>query len=425
MTPRALAGLRVLDGTQVWAGPTCTKLLGDMGAEVIKVESARRLDVARGEVNPRSGAGIYPDGDPQERPWNRAGLYNDRNRNKRNICLDLTHPRGVDAFKRLAAKSDVVTESFRSGVMERFGLGYDDLRQVRDDIIMVSLSSQGATGPERAYGSFGATLEQTAGIASMTGYRGGDPTTSGTFFPDPVVAVFSVGCILAAVRQRDRTGRGTYLDLSQREVTTSIVGEMVMDYTMNGRRWEPIGNRHRVFAPQGVYPCAGDDMWIAITVRSDAEWAALARVMGRPELAEDPRLAGVLGRRAEHDRLDATIAEWTCQRDAYATMRELQAAGVAAGVATQGHQLFEDPQLVARGFWEEVDHPEAGRHPYLSRPFKLSKTPGGTYSYAPLLGEHTEVVLREVAGMSDEEIRELTELGVTSNDPTAFAPVED
>ncbi len=421
VTRQALEGLRILDVTQIWAGPTCTKLLGDMGAEVIKVESARRMDITRGEATAQpGGAGLYPNDETGERPWNRAGLYNDRNRNKLSVCLDLTHPLGVAAFKRLAAASDVVTESFRSGVMERFGLGYEDLKQVRSDIIMVSLSSQGASGPERAYGSFGATLEQTAGIASMTGYIGGDPTTSGTFFPDPVVAVLAVGLVVSAVHQRNRDGDGTYIDLSQREVTTSTIGDTIMDYTMNRRIWKPNGNRHPTFAPQGVYRCTGDDMWIAISVRSDREWAALAGAMGQPGLAADARLVDANGRREHHDEIDAAIGAWTEGRDAFETMETLQAAGVAAGVAVKGDQLLEDRHLQARGFWETVDHPEAGTFPHLSRPFKFSKTPGSTRTPAPLLGQHTEQVLRDVAGMTDEEIRELDEAGVTSNDPLAL-----
>jgi len=420
----ALEGLRILDLTQVWAGPTCMKLLADMGAQVIKVESAKRMDTVRGEANPRAGgAGFYPDNEPGVRPWNRTGHFNDRNRSKLGICLDLTHPKGVETLKRLVAVSDVVGESFRVGVMERFGLTYQELKKAKRDIIMISLSSQGATGPERSYGSFGATLEQTAGVASFTGYIGGRPTTSGTFFPDPVVAVLAAGSILAAVRQRNRTGEGMYIDLSQRETTTAIIGEAVMDYTMNGRVWEPGGNRHPVYAPQGVYRCQGDDMWVALTVRSDAEWASLCNVLGRPELAQDPRFVDVLARRKHHDEIDQIIGAWTESRDAYEVMRLLQGVGVPAGVAEKGDQILSDPHFKARHFWEVVEHPDAGTHPYLSRPFKHSKTPGSTRMHAPLLGQHTEEVLRGIAGLSEGEIRELAELGVTTNIP-AGAPQE-
>lgn len=418
-----LEGIRILDPSQVWAGPTCTKILGDLGADVIKVESARRMDIARGDARAVAGGmGFYPENELGPDPWNREGKYADRNRSKRSICLDLTHPRGVDAFKRIAAQSDIVIENYRQGVMDRFGLGYKDLRQVRPDIIMLTMASQGATGPEAAYGSFGVTLEQTAGVASVTGYLGGDPSTSGVLFPDPLVAVVSVGLVLAALRQRRQTGEGVYIDLSQREMTTAILGDMVMDYTMNGRTWAPLGNRHRTFAPQGVYPCRGSDIWLAVSVEADRDWVALAQTMGHPELADDPRYATVPGRRKHHDELDALITTWTSGRDAFIAMSTLQAAGVPAGVVENGEHLVSDPQLVARGFWEYSGHTLAETRPYLSRSFKFSKTPGSTRFPAPLLGEHTTEVLRDVAGMSDAEIAELDELGVTENDPLLFGP---
>ncbi|MBM4410725.1 MAG: CoA transferase [Chloroflexi bacterium] len=418
-----LEGIRILDPSQVWAGPTCTKILGDLGADVIKVESARRMDIARGDARAAPGGmGFYPENDPGPDPWNREGKYADRNRSKRSICLDLTHPRGVDAFKRIAAHCDVVVENYRQGVMDRFGLGYNDLKKVRPDIIMLTMASQGATGPEAAYGSFGVTLEQTAGVASVTGYLGGDPSTSGVLFPDPLVSVVSVGFILAALRQRRQTGEGVYIDLSQREMTTSILGDMVMDYTMNDRAWEPIGNRHRTFAPQGIYQCRGSDVWIAISVETDRDWAAFAQTMGRPELIDDPRYATVIGRREHHDELDSLITAWTSVRDAFITMSTLQAAGVPAGVVEKGEDLVSDPQLVARGFWEYTGHTPAETRPYLSRPFKFSKTPGFTRFPAPLLGADTAAVLRDIAGMSDAEIAELDGLGVTEDDPLTFAP---
>ena len=421
MTAGALEGIRILDLTQVWAGPTCTKILGDMGAEVIKVESARRMDIARSEVSPRPGTGLYPNNEPGELPWNRAGRFADRNRSKLSACLDLTHERGVDAFKRIAANSDVVIENYRQGVMDRFGLGFEQLKEARSDIVMVSLSSQGTTGPERSYGSFGVTLEQTAGTASITGYAGGDPMTSGVLFPDPVVAVVAIGFILSALRQRRETGEGCYVDLSQREMTTSIIGEMVMDYTMNGRKWKPIGNRHPVFAPQGVYRCDGHDAWIAITVRSDEEWSALARTIGQPELATDPRFASQDARADNHDQLDLLISAWTESRSPFEVMTTLQAVGVPAGVAETGEQLLEDPHLVSRDFWELSGLPDQEQLPYLSRPFKFSLTPGSTRMPAPPLGQETEQVLRDVAGMTEDDLRELVELGVTSNDPRPFA----
>jgi benzylsuccinate CoA-transferase BbsF subunit len=422
VTRGALEGLRVLDLTQVWAGPNAMRMLGDMGADVIKVESARRFDSSRGPADARSGNSIYPNDEPGERPWNRVGLYNCRNRSKRGACLDLTQPRGVEAFKRLVGVSDIVGESFRAGALDRLGLGYEALRAVNPRIILVSLSSQGATGPERSYVSFGAILEQTGGVASITGYLDGPPTASGSFFPDPVVGMLAVGIVLAAVRQRDRTGEGMHVDLSQREVVTSTAPEMVMDYTMNGRIERPMGNRHPVFAPQGVYRCRGEGAWLAITVRNDEEWAALVDILGWSTEAAGGRFRTVEGRRAHHDELDALIERWTAQLDPYEAMRRLQERGVPAGVAQRGDRLLDDPQLAHRGFWELVDHPEAGSFPYLGRPFRLSRTPAYSSRPAPLLGEHTHEVLREVAGMSDAEIAELDELGVTADVPEGAPP---
>ena len=413
----ALDGLRVVDLSQVWAGPLALKLLGDMGADVIKIEPGRRTDSARGSPDPKASTAIYPDDEPGPRPWNRAGLFNDRNRSKRGICLDLTMPEGIVTLKRLVAVSDVVAESYRFGVLERLGAGYEALRAVKPDIVYVSFSSQGSVGPEREYGSYGAIVEQTAGIASITGYRGGPPTSSGTFFPDPVVTMLGVGAVLATVRQRDRSGEGMFVDLSQREITTSIVPELLMDFTMNGRSSGPEGNRHPVYAPQGVYPSVGEDAWVAISVRSDAEWCALAELLGGPELVADERFTTLLARRDHHEQADGLIAAWTGQRTPEAAARQLQALGIAAGAVHRGDALIDDPQLRARGFWEPVEHPEAGRIPHLSRPFKHSRSPGSTRLPAPLLGQHTHEVLRDVVGMSEEEIAELDALGVTHNVP--------
>jgi crotonobetainyl-CoA:carnitine CoA-transferase CaiB-like acyl-CoA transferase len=421
--PTALQGLRIVDLSQVWAGPLALKILGDMGADVIKVESGRRTDSARGPADPKASGAIYPNDDPGPRPWNRAGLFNDRNRSKRGICLDLTMPEGVETLKRLVAVSDVVVESYRFGVLERLGAGYEAMRAVKPDIVYISFSSQGANGPEREYGSYGAILEQTAGIASITGYRGEAPTGSGTFFPDPVVAMLGVGTILAAVRQRDSTGEGMFVDLSQREVTTSIVPELLMDYTMNGRSQGPQGNRHEVYAPQGVYPSSGDDAWVALSVRSDVEWLALAELIGGIELVEDERFSTLLARRANHDDVDELISSWTCERDPRTATDRFQSLGIASGIVHRGDTLLADPQLVARNFWEPIDHPEAGRIPHLSRPFKHSRTPGSTPLPAPMLGQHTYEVLRDVVGMSEEEIDELDVLGVTRNVPDDAAGI--
>jgi benzylsuccinate CoA-transferase BbsF subunit len=417
-----LEGVRILDLTHVWAGPLAMRVLGSFGAEVIKVESTRRYDMSRGEAVAGPGAArvfIYPNADPGQEPWNREGRFIERNYNKLGLTLDLTRPEGVEVFERLVKISDVVVESFRVGVMANFGLDYPRLRAVKPDIIMVSLSSQGQTGPERGYGSFGAVLEQTGGLAAITGYEPDAPTATGTFIPDPVVAALAAGLVVAALHFRRRTGLGLYIDLSQRETVTAIVGETIMDYVMNGRVQRPMGNRHPTMAPHGVYPCAGEDRWVAIAVGTDAEFAALCRVMGRPELAADGRFADVVSRLRHQDELDKIIADWTRQHDHLELMSRLQAAGVPAGAVLDGRELLADPHLQAREFFRELDQPGAGRYPVSFGGLKLYRTPARIIRPAPRLGEHNEYILGQLLGLSGEEIAALERDGVIGRIPVA------
>lgn len=418
-----LNGLRIIDLTNVWVGPQAMRTMAEMGAEVIKVESWRRMDTSRGDPKPRPGTGSYADNFPGPRPWHRTPVFNEKNLSKQDICLDLQHPKGVETLKRLVAISDIVVENFRVGAVDRLGVGYEDLKKVKPDLVMISIASQGLTGPESGYVSFGSTLEQLAGVASITGYRGSHPMASNTFYPDPFVATVIPGVILAAIRQRNRTGQGTYIDYSQRETVTSIIGEHFMDYSMNGREGEPRGNRDLVVAPQGVYRCSGDDMWLAMTVRTDAEWQALCSVMDRSDLANNPEHASVVGRQRDHDLIDDAITFWTQGMDAFEAMRLLLRAGIPAGVVQKGSHLLADPQLVSRHFFETLEHPEAGKRTYIRLPFQLTKTPGGVRSHAPLLGEHTEHVLRNIVGLTEAEVQELAELGVTGTHPLGAPPV--
>lgn len=243
-----------------------------MGAEVIKVESCSRMDISRGQARPASGSGaLYPQGVIGERPWDRTGHYIHRNGNKRSLTLDLAVPRGKELLLQLAAKCDVLVENYRASVMDRLGLGYETISQVNPQLIYVKISSQGATGPEKDYGSLGSTLEQTAGLASITGYADGVPLMTNETFPDPVVGMLAVGALMAALRQRRQTGRGTLIDLAQREVTAAMLGEHIVAHGTTGNVPGPMGNRHPHMAPQGVYPCLGEDMWVSISVANDTQ----------------------------------------------------------------------------------------------------------------------------------------------------------
>jgi benzylsuccinate CoA-transferase BbsF subunit len=419
MTDLALQGLRILDMTQIAAGPYATLLLGYMGAEIIKVESCSRMDINRGLARPTPETyRMYPQGVPGERPWNRTAHHIHRNVNKRSVTLDLAHPRGKELFLRLASISDALIENYRASVMDRLGLGYAVLAAANPRLVYVKISSQGNTGPERDYGSLGSTLEQTAGLASITGYGDGRPLMTNETYPDPVVGVLAVGALMAALRRRRQTGRGGFVDLSQREVSVSLLGEAVVDYSLSGRIARPIGNVDPLMAPHGVYPCRGDDRWVAIAAGCDEEWRGLCDAIGQPELAVDPRFATFPLRQRHRITLDEIISAWSRGRDHYEAMHTLQAHGVPAGAVLGGGEVIVDPHLEARGFWDTVDHPEVGTYRQVTTPWKLSEQPRQATSPAPNLGEHNQQVLGELLGLSAQEVANLEAQGVIGTRPT-------
>jgi benzylsuccinate CoA-transferase BbsF subunit len=414
-----LADITVLDLSMVWAGPYGTKLLADAGARVLKIEVNSHLDSVRGGVivEPGSPIGIYPDGDPGPEPWNRAGYFNKYNRNKIGICMNILHPEGRKVFLELAALADVVIENFGGGVFERMGYGYEVVREVKPDVVFVSMPPSGNGGPEGKYVGYGVAIEQIGGIVTKTGYPGDIPMKTGINYGDPIAGIHTAGYIMAALHHRRRTGRGSYIDLSQREATICWVGEDVIEYQMNGNLPERIGNRDRVMAPSGAYRCSGEDEWVALAIGSLEEWRGLATAIGRPDSADDERYSTVEGRGERHDEIDALITEWTQQRSADEAMAALQQHGVAAGVVADNRRVVEDPHLRARGFWPEVEHPSVGRHPVAGVAWGFSRTPAEVQTAAPVLGQHTEWMLREVLGKSDEEIGRLRATGVLENTP--------
>jgi benzylsuccinate CoA-transferase BbsF subunit len=418
-----LAGIRVVDLAMIWAGAATTQYLGVMGAEVIKIEAGRRPDTTRGGWPPTPTM-AYADNDPGPDPWNRTGHYLERNKNKYSLVLDLTTPVGQEAVRKLVQISDIVAENFRVGVMDRLGLGYQELRRLKPDIIMISMSSQGVTGPERTYGSFGNILEQTGGIAAITGYPGGTPRSLGIQFPDPLTAGISPGLIIAALRYRNRTGKGMHIDISQRELATYTIGEVFLDYVMNGREWGTIGNQDPYAAPQGCYPCLGEERWVAISVQSEAQWQALCKAMGQPELAGDPRFATVQQRRAQHDDLDRIIGQWTSTQDNRQVMNALQKLGISAGAVLDGRDFVEDPHLASRGFWETVDQGGAGVRCHMRPPYGFTRIPLATRLRAPTFGEHNRFVLKEYLGYSDQELDVLEKQRVLEYKPHWAAQLE-
>ena len=422
MAKLALADIRIIDSTQIWAGPYCTRLLADLGAEVIKIETHKRPDLVRGPVVPPppsllGGTAVYPNRQPGERPWNRSAYFNKVNRNKLEVTLDLSTPEGKEVFLRMVKVGDVVIDNFTVRVMQNFGLTYEVIKAVKPDIIQVRMPGWGMTGPYREYASWGTGVEAMAGMSSLLGYRDGLPMTSSMSYGDPLGGLNAAFAILAAIHYRRQTGQGQFIDVCQIEGAMSMIGEAFMDYSLNGRIPGRLGNRHPSMAPCGAYRAKGDDAWIAIAVANDKQWQALCQVMGKPELAQDKRFADTLGRWHNHDELDKIIEEWTFDRDGYEMMHQLQKVGVAAGPVLKADGVVNEPHLNARGFFEMVNHPDAGRHKLLGVPTRLSKTPGSIRFGAPMLGQHNKYIFKELLGMSDEEIAELEKKGVSSERP--------
>jgi len=383
----------ILDLTTAWAGPYGTRLLADMGAEVIKVEAVNNGDLLRSDI------------------------FNHVNRNKYACTLDIGQPRGRELFLRLVALSDVVIESYRSPVMEDLGLSYDVLRSARADIILVSMPSHGKTGPEKGFVANGSDIEQLAGLTAISGYLGGGPQKTGISYGDPVSGIAAAAAVALALWHRRRTGEGQYVEVAQWENMVGLIGEYVVGYSMNGRLPQPMGNRHSSMAPHGCYPCAGDDQWVTIAVEDDRQFAALCGVMGRPELAADPRFVDVVSRYRNQDGLDAIVAEWTRRLTPQAVTEALQAAGIPAAPVLGVPALFDDLHLRARDFWEPVSHPDAGMWDVDGVPWRMSRSPAHIRLPAPRFAEHNDYVLRGLLGLSEEEIQELAAAGVTGDRP--------
>ncbi|MFA7249411.1 MAG: CoA transferase [Dehalococcoidia bacterium] len=409
--PGPLAGLRVLDAAGVWAMPLAAAMLGDLGAEVIKVESTTRIDMR--------GSEPFHDNEPTDNYFNRSGTFGTLNRGKKSLTINLKTERGIELYKELIAKSDVLIENNRPGVMKRLGLDYPILSKINPKLIHLSNSGYGQTGPWQHYGAIALSLEPTTGVSSLTGYKDGPPLRWNwlTDFPTAMVAVFAV---LGAVRHLRQTGEGQWIDLCMYEVGVSLIGPEVMEYTVNGRMPERRGNRHRVFAPQGNYRAAGDDRWVTISARDDQDWAALCTQIGRPELASDARFATVAARREHHDAIDEIITAWTQTRDAHDVMRTLQAAGVPSGAVLDVRDAFNDPQLHARGLWQVVGTEETspvGPKAYPTGGWKLSRTPVAIQGPAPTLGQHNEEILIGLLGVQADEMSALEATGVIGTRP--------
>jgi crotonobetainyl-CoA:carnitine CoA-transferase CaiB-like acyl-CoA transferase len=411
MTDGALAGLRIIDLCWVMAGPQATRILADFGAEVIKVESRARLDMGRVIFGPHVG----------ERGVDNSGYFNNFNRNKRSISLNMSRPEGREIFGRLAAISDGVLENFSAGVMRNWGLDYEGLCRHRPDIVYVSMAGLGHSGPYEGYQTFGPNVQALSGLTHLSGFPDMQPAGWGYSYMDHTGGYMAAIAMLTALFHRRRTGRGQYVDLAQVEAAITLTGTSILDYTVNSRSSGRHGNRaaHPAMAPHGVYRCApaddlvGDDDWLAIAVEDDAQWRALAGAIGRPDLLQDPRFASLDERIARQDDLDTAISAWTRPRPAKDAMQFLQAAGVPAGRVQRSRELFDDdPQLAHRGLFPKVDHPVVGEHRVDGMPAQLSRTPASFRHGGPLLGESNAYVFGELLGIGENERARLEEAQV-------------
>lgn len=400
-----LAGLRILDLTWVWAGPYCTLQFAHMGAEVIRVESSRRLCPTRF---------VPPHADDIPGP-NRCGYFNQYSQGKRSITLNLSTQNGIAIALELVRHCDVVVENFAAGVLSRLGLGYERLREYRPDLIMLSISGYGQTGPCRNYVSYGPPAEALAGVAAATGYEGGSPCDPGIAYADPNAGILGATAIMAALLHRRATGEGQYIDLSQFEGAVELMPEALLEFAMNGREPERIGNHDPWMAPHNCYKASGDaDKWVSIAIGSEQEWRALCATMGRRELADDPRFRTMTLRKRNEAALDRIITGWTCERDRWEVTEALQQAGVAAFPSMSNKDIATDRHLLERGYLVTLEHAEVGSRIHAGIPWTMSGTPCRVRTPAPLLGADTRSVLSQLLGYSDTQIQVLQQEGVLS-----------
>jgi crotonobetainyl-CoA:carnitine CoA-transferase CaiB-like acyl-CoA transferase len=400
-----LEGIRVVDLTMGWAGPLATRTLADLGAEVIKVESAGYPDWWRGAN--------FTDEFYRDRLYEKNSNFNMMNRNKLGITLDLTQPEGKALLLDLVANADAVIENYSAEVLPKLGLTYDTLRARNERLVMVSMPAFGLGNAWSNTRAYGGTLEQASGLPCYTGDPAGPPAMTSYAYGDPIGGLNAGAAMLVALFAQQATGKGRHLNLSQVEAMLALTAPFMIEQSVSGQVAPRQGNRHPMAAPHGCYRCAGDDGWIVLSLTDDAQWPALGRLIGRPDLAADTALGDATGRRARHDRIDAAIAAWCAAREPDDAMHQLQQAGIAAGAVKPMWQVLQDRHLHARGFWCEVERPYVGRYPASTSWFRGADGPAPIRHVSPTLGQHTDQVLASVLGLGAEQRAALERRGIT------------
>jgi benzylsuccinate CoA-transferase BbsF subunit len=411
MAPQGvLNGVRVLSLEQVHVLPWGTAFLADFGAQVIRVESADHMNDRR--------SGPFPDGVPGETWWNEGGTFAYWGRNKQSLCIQVAESMGKEIFLKLAANIDIVTDNFRPGTMRRYGLDHDSLTAIKPDIITLSCTAYGHTGPWHAYGARARTVDAVCGLSSLTGYEGGESIRASSNYMDHSGGLNVAYALLMALYHKRRTGKGMRIDLSMYETGVSCIAPAILEAQREVPR-PRMGTAHLRKAPHQIYPCRGHDRWITMSVDNDEGWQRLCQVMDHPSWALETRFATVLGRWKNRHDLDRLLAEWTSTQDDQALMHQLQANGIAAGSVMTAKDLVADPHLRERGYFEVFDNanaPEVGPRVYAGRPFQCSDMPVSMFLVAAL-GQHNLDILREIGGLRDAEIQQLIEAGIIHTKP--------
>lgn len=396
MYKKVFEGIKIIDFGWAIAGPLTLKYLADYGATVICVESFQRPDLLR-------TATPYKD---EVAGVDRAGYFAYFAANRYSISLNLNKPNGQDIARKLVAWADVVADSHRPGVMERWKLGYDDVVKIKPDIIMIRNSNQGLTGPAATHPGLGNHINGLAGIVNLVGWPEQEPISLMVAYSDYLVPHFAAAALIGALDYHRKTGKGQLLDISQFEVSLQLLLPALINYSINGSEEKLKGNSCDYAAPHGAFRCKGDDRWCVISVFNDLEWQAFCSVIGKPDWSKEPEFSNLRGRKENEAQLNSLIEQWTMQHEAEEVMRLLQKAGVAAGVVQNAKDLYDDIQLKERECFWIANHKELGKFTHLGQPSRLSKTPAKLHRAAPCLGEHTEYVCRELLGMSEEEYDE-------------------
>ncbi|MHB8103993.1 MAG: CaiB/BaiF CoA transferase family protein [Dehalococcoidales bacterium] len=399
-----LNNIRVLDFCQMWAGPHATEWLSVMGAEVIKVETSLRIDYMRTVGAPPGLAGTGP---------NVGSAFASLNWGKKSISLNMTTPKAQELAKKLIKISDVVSENFGGGVLERWGLSYEKMKLIKPDIIYYAGSGYGRSGPHKERPAYAEIVDAFTGATFSNGYPGGEPNVIGVSpWTDGAQAIHGAVAMLTAIYHHMNTGEGQYIDAAMIEGHANFLGEMVMGYIINGSIGERIGNRDAIMAPHGCYSCKmteDEEEWIALAVASQQEWGSLCRLMGNPDWTKKEDFSDELSRWENQEELDKYLSEWTRQYGAYELTEMLQKAGIAATPSFSTKQLTHDKHLAARGFFKKPNHPVLGNRVLAGLPIRFSDYAEGNYRTPPLLGEHNDYVFGKLLGLSKDEIHQLTE----------------